>query len=458
MPLPALVLAPLFPFATSILSTDDCWFGERYAFSRFDCRVTLHNADSKPLHVELDGRGMTVNPSAFDIPAKGSVEASVQGDIGNMSGRFEWALRVHSDRAADTKVWVRGFAMNVLDNPRAAIQFGDVDATSKATETLELTSHEVADFRIEKVLSHPDGLDVTVDPDGRTLRAKLSDGAPLGVIDGEIKLALDTPNQREAWVHVHADVQGDVAIESNPFWFGDVAVGSSGGALVPLKSATGKPFRIGAVKLGIAEGKTEIVPCEPAVEGCKAIRVVFADTQRIGATRATLEVELPDQHRRMNLRLWGMVHDAKAGVASDGGPMPQVTTSDLSAPWTEGIVDSVNAPVYAVPQLDDPMDVSGGPPPPTEPPAGTGPLLKWATANEKGVYGYQVFRGESQTGPFVLQNAAVLRTHAKAYAGTPYFWRDEHTIKGNTYWYYVGVLYKDGSKQALSAPHRKVAE
>jgi hypothetical protein len=459
MPLPALALVPLFPFATSILSTDDCWFGERYAFSQVDCHVTLHNADSKPLHVELRAHGnITVTPAAFDIPAKGSADAAVHFDIGNMAGRFEWPIRIHSDRAADTTVWARGFALSVLDNPRADVQFGTVDASSKSTETVELASHEIADFRVEKVLAHPAGVDVAIDPDGRTLRVKLSNDASLGIVDGDIKLAVNTPHQREAWVHVNADVHGDVTIDSNPFWWGDVAIGANGGALIPLKSTSGKPFRIGAIKLGLVEGKTEIAPCEPAAGDCRAIRIVFSEGQHVGAARATLDVELPDQHRHMNLRLWGTLHTATSAAAPDGGPMPQVPTADLSAPWTEGIVDSVNAPVYAVPRLNDPLDVTGGPPPPTEPPAGVGPLLKWQTANESGVYGYQVFRGESENGPFLLQNAAILRAHAKEYASTPYFWRDERATAGKTYWYYVGVVYKDGTKQALSAPHRKVAE
>jgi hypothetical protein len=456
--LPAIALLPLFPFATSILSTDDCWFGERHSFSKVDCRVTLHNADSKPLHVELRARGITTSPGELDIPAKGSAEADVHLDIGNAVGRFEWPIRIHSDRAADTTVWVRGFAMSVLDSPRAEIQFGEIDVSSKTTETLKIASHEVGDFRIEKVLSHPDGLDVTIDPGGGTLSARLSDDAPLGVIDGEIKLAINTPLQREAWIHVHADVRGEVAIDSNPFWFGDVAIGANSGAIIPLRTTTGRPFRIGAVKLGLVEGSTGLASCEPAADNCKAIRILFNDAQRIGLTRATLDIELPDQHRRMNLQVWGTLYDAKRDATSDGRPMPQVPIPDLSSPWTEGIVDSVNAPVYSVPQLVDPMDVSGGPQPPTDPPSGTGPLLKWATANESGVYGYQVFRSESEKGPFVLQNSAVLRKHAKEYTGAPYFWRDDQATKGSTYWYYVGVIYKDGTKQVLSAPHRKIAE
>jgi hypothetical protein len=133
------------------------------------------------------------------------------------------------------------------------------------------------------------------------------------------------------------------------------------------------------------------------------------------------------------------------------------TPPDFSAPWTEGIVDSVNAPVYALP-TDDPLDVVDGPPPSAQPPSGNGPLLKWRVTDESGVYGYQIFRADAEQGPFVLQNTSVLRAHSKQYSSIPYFWRDEHTKSGSTYWYYIGAVYKDGRKQVLSPPRSKAAE
>jgi hypothetical protein len=454
MPLPAIALIPLIPLATSILRGDDCWLGEPYAFSAAECRITLHNDDSKPLHVELRTHAATIEPTALDIPAKGSATARVHVDIGNASGRVERTVRVHSDRAADATIWVRGFAMNVLDNPLAEIQLGSVAIAKPGETTVAVDSHDVANFRVEKVLSKPEGIDVAIESSGRAIRVGVAADAPLGVIDGDVKLAINAPHQREAWLRVYADVHGEIAIESTPYWFGTVAPGSAEGALIPLKSTSGAPFRIGAVKLGMVEGTTSVVACEPAASGCLAIRVVFGAKQPRGATRATLDVELPDQHRRMHLRIWGLVQDPGT---SDDGPLPAVTAPDNSAPWTEGIVDSVNAPVYAAP-IEDPYEDTSAPAPPTEPPPGTGPLLKWQTASESGVYGYQVFRGETEDGPFLLQNEKIMRTHAKAYAGSPYFWRDNRATTGATYWYYVGVVYKDGSKQVLSSPHRKTAE
>jgi hypothetical protein len=457
MLLPALALLPLFPSATTTLTADGCWLGEPYAFSEAECNVVLHNADATPLHVDIAASGAKVAPASLEIPANGSAHALVRVDVGNMAGRFERSVRIHSDRVADATVWIRGFVVSALDNPRPEIQFGTVDASGKLPEiSLELASHDTTEFRIARVLSHPDGIDVDIDPNGRTLRTRIRDDAPLGIIEGEIKLAIDTPHQREAWVHVSAYVQGDVTIETNPYWFGSVEAGASRQVLVPVTSAAGAPFRVGAVELGMVKGHADVAACEHSSPACKAIRVRFDDLQPAGLTRATLDIELPDQHRHMNVRIWGfLLNDAKSAEAHTVLPAPP--QPDFSAPWTEGIVDSVNAPVYALPTVD-PFDVVGGQRPPIEPPPGTGPLLKWQTASEGGVYGYQIFRGDSETGPFLLQNTRILRVHAKEYAGAPYFWRDEHATKGTTYWYYIGVVYKDGHKQVLSAPHRKVAE
>jgi hypothetical protein len=33
-----------------------------------------------------------------------------------------------------------------------------------------------------------------------------------------------------------------------------------------------------------------------------------------------------------------------------------------------------------------------------------------------------------------------------------YAWRDDSAVSGKTYWYYIGLLNRDGTKQQLSGP------
>jgi hypothetical protein len=91
--------------------------------------------------------------------------------------------------------------------------------------------------------------------------------------------------------------------------------------------------------------------------------------------------------------------------------------------------------------------------PPADPP-GHGPLLKWQVSNENNIYGYLVYRGDVENGPFLRVNKDIVHVDAGKGDGitSTYAWRDDSATAGKTYWYYIGMLYRDGTKQQLSGP------
>jgi hypothetical protein len=91
-------------------------------------------------------------------------------------------------------------------------------------------------------------------------------------------------------------------------------------------------------------------------------------------------------------------------------------------------------------------------------PPGEGPLLKWTIANQKSVHGYQVFRGDSASGPFALMKPELIEILDNGDGPVAYRWRDASAVKGNTYWYYIAVVYKSGDRRALSGPQKTVAK
>jgi len=444
---------------TDPLTVESCRLPDSYSFEHAHCQIRLHNAGSKDLSVQFNTQlpADSVSPRTLVVPANGTAQATVEVSVGSTAGRVSRGFFVHREGARDTTFIVNGFAMSALQETRAEVAFGDVEVNKLPIEqTLPLSSLDTPTFRITRILDKPAMTDVAIGEDGRSLKVSLQSAAPLGITDGDIKVAIDTPRQHEAWIHVSANVTGEVTVERNPFWFGSVDAGHDRHALIPLTDRAGRDFKIGRVSISMIEGYAEVVPCEHDAKWCRAIKVTFDDSQRSGLTRAQLDIELPELDRHFILRIWGLLqNNAKRHDANAAMPMP--TQEDYSTPWTEGIVESVNAPVYAVPTAD-PLDPVGGPPPPTEAPPGSGPLLHWKIVDEAGAYGYQVFRGEAREGPFLLQNREVIRVHEKQYADTPYFWRDPSVVKGTTYWYYIGVVYKDGHKQVLSAPQSKVAQ
>ncbi|MDE1960563.1 MAG: hypothetical protein KGH80_03110, partial [Xanthomonadaceae bacterium] len=99
------------------------------------------------------------------------------------------------------------------------------------------------------------------------------------------------------------------------------------------------------------------------------------------------------------------------------------------------------------------------PPPPVDPP-GHGPLLKWQVSNENNLYGYLIYRGDGENGPFLRVNRDIVRVGEDKGDGvtSTYAWRDDSATAGKTYWYYIGMLYRDGSKQQLSGPQKVMAK
>jgi hypothetical protein len=91
-------------------------------------------------------------------------------------------------------------------------------------------------------------------------------------------------------------------------------------------------------------------------------------------------------------------------------------------------------------------------------PSGEGPLLKWTIAQQASVHGYQVFRSDAETGPFTLMAPNLINVVDNGSGPVAYRWRDTTAVKGNTYWYYIAVVYKTGERKALSGPAKTVAK
>jgi hypothetical protein len=439
--------------STADLVLHDCDFGEVYAFTTAECHLGLENSGNRSVAVDLSVlyTGDAIEPATLTVPARSSAEATVRIATRNAVGMTVRSIRIHRQDGAARDAYARasGFVMSALDDPRPTIAFGNVDLPADGTEkSVELGSRDTANFRILRVLEKPAALDTRVGSDGRTVSVRLRPDATWGVLDDDIKLAIDTPHQNEAWIHVSGDIRGEVVPEKNPYWFGGVPAGHNRSVLVPLTDRQRRDFRIGRIELKRMDAKVDVVSCQPAAQGCQAIRLRVADSQRPGITRGELDVEFPEPHRHLNLRIWGILQPPEAN-----GSQVQSTAqpAEESAPWTPSIVEFIKTPVRA-PVVDSAADTGSAPS--TLPAPGTGPLLKWAATDEKHAYGYQIFRADAESGPFVRVNPHTILVHPIAYATYPYLWRDISATVGHTYWYYVGVVYKDGHKQPLSKPQK----
>jgi len=436
--LPAISAHATAPVAAdNVVKATDCSFGEVYAFSAAACSFTLENVGSKPVSLSVTplNPGNTVEPASLKLAPNSSVKVAARVSTDNLAGAVTSGFRVEGTEKP-VLVHAQGFVMSVLDNPLPKIDFGDIDAASAPIQkSIELTSSLVQDVRIEKVLSKPSFLRAEVGKDSRALVAEIDKNAPWGRFDETIKLAIDTPQQKQVWVEVTGNVTGDVGPQTNPYWFGSVPPPRI--LTLPLTDRDGRDFKIGAVTSKDFAATFDSADCDPVRRGCRALQIHVADSQPPGFFRTNLDVDLPDRGRHLALTVWGIL-GGKHVPESKGASSPPDTSK---SPPQEARGKASPPPLKTQPE-----------------PSGEGPLLKWTVAQHGNVYGYQVFRGDSAEGPFALSNSQTIAAIDNGEGPVKYQWRDAEAVKGRTYWYYIAIVYKNGVRQVLSGAQKTVAK
>lgn len=439
------------------LAVDNCRFGETYAFSAAQCDIALTNTGDAPIRISdikpfvvgdfVEPAFLTIAPNEHTYL---HVTLNTGNGVGNVQHRFKFLTneKDHEQRGFGAY----GFVMSVLDQAKPQFDFGVVDLEGELPQkTLLLSSHDSPVFKISKILEKPDYLDVTVAPDGQTLIARILPTASWGLHVDFVKLGIESAKQREAWVVVKADMHGDVVPSSNPFDMSLLRFGNDNSFLIRLTSRSGKNFETGKIGLEGVVGEAKILPCSPEIRGCRTISLKISDQQPAGSIKGKISIELPDFKQRLTIAVWGLivskdvriksVDDIQSANAAGGGKSVESQKFQNGTPS-----DLHKALESAFHQASD------------VPPAGSGPLLKWSVANGSQIYGFQVFRSSSETGPFVLINSPTIRSSTANDDSSAYQYRDNTALSGKTYWYYIGVVNEDGTKQQLTGPQKVEAK
>lgn len=425
--------------ADNPLAVHDCSYGDVYQFHKAGCRVTLENTGAAPLAVTIVPvqAGNTVEPDKLTLQPHARTDVDVHVLTDN-AGEVTWTFRIDAAGKDPQFAHAAGFVASVLDNPRPAIAFDSVDlAKAPVTRSAVFASSLYSNLRTTKIVYAPDFLHARIANDGKELVTEIRPDAPWGTIDEFVKIAIDTPVQKEVWVEVTGDVQGDIGPRKNPYWLSGIPWGQRGGLKVPLIDKNGRDFKIGSVTSKDLMATYENAPCDPPESGCQNLLISIADSQPPGLFKVQLDVAFADRANHLHLGIWGILGER---------PQPGQELATPAAPKPLPLARPA-ASTEATPPLKVQPD-----------PSGEGPLLKWIIANQASVHGYQVFRGESPGGPFVLMDPGLIQVVDNGSGPVAYRWRDPSAVKGRTYWYYIAVLYKSGDRRALSEPQKTVAK
>ncbi len=360
--------------------------------------------------------------------------------------RHIFSINTNSREQAEIKIAVQLFGLSVLDNPVPIADLGTVNTNGTApTKIVSLSSREVPDFHVTRVVETPDFATAQLLPDGHSVAIMGRTDARWGRHDGFVKVALNSTTQPEAWIEVKADVHGEVIPSANPVEMGAFRT-TKLPFVVQLKSRDGKPVKLGRVSLDGIKATVAKEACVGSVAGCAQISVKIADDQPSGRVQGKLLVELPDFHQQLPIDVGGLYLPDSVKVESLNDAMEKKSKSSTEPP-----------PLDLKSALEKSTQVA---PPPAADPPGHGPLLKWQVSNENNMYGYLIYRGDSENGPFLRVNKDIVHVGPDKGDGvtSSYAWRDDSATAGKAYWYYIGMLYRDGTKQQLSGPQEVKAK
>ena len=386
------------------------------------------------------------------MPPKGTSYLKAQVDLRNDEGMVRRAFRFRTDEPGQPYRGseVRGYVQSVLEQSRPKLDFGVVRLSERAlpAANVELSSREHADFRIEGIESAPEWLDVKLGVDRRTVRAQIRDTAPWGVTHlgkAFVKLKINTPMQKTAWVEVEATVLGDVVPDNNPYQLGVIRDKAKQEFLIRISSRSTAGFETGEITITGIKARAEVVPCVPASNACKLVRLELDDEQPYGKLEGVMEIDIPSHQRRLPIELIGMLLDPGTKIhkmedlvkrsANGGGMSVGNSTPDIGSA------------IRSTLRKEDP------------PPPGNGPLLRWAVANQAPIHGYAIYRADREEGPFLRVSKNIIEvTEDDADKTGRYQWRDNSAESGETYWYRIGVLNRDGSKKDLTGAQKVIAK
>ncbi len=109
---------------------------------------------------------------------------------------------------------------------------------------------------------------------------------------------------------------------------------------------------------------------------------------------------------------------------------------------------ALGAPALAEEPQADSQETAGEKKPPAN-------RLAWRTSTEHDNFGYNIYRGESEEGPFVRLNEDPIPGAGTTDEPTDYEYIDDTIEPAKTYWYYLESISMSGVKERFTTVFRK---
>lgn len=445
------VLAAAAASADATLVAETVRVPDIYQFERTSASLVVTNAGKETISI-TNVRALRPADRVVVFPkqiASGeSVKIDVEIDAANDVGASVHTFHVETKNAVDD-VFAR-VALHVqtaLDNGRPIVDFGPVtvSAADPAQALFELKSEDIPDLAVEEILETPSFTQARIEPGKRSVRLTLDKVSYYGIHRANLKLKLNSDVQPQAWSEITADVRGDVVPATNPFPLDLVLANKPNEYLLILRHQGQSEFIVGTPSFERIKGKAKVEPCAAKSDDCKQVRFSIAKDNTPGRLSGAMVIPQGKGQLPIKVELSGLMLKDDSSIVKVDGDKLVAQAAEANSAEGKGKQPFVTQLKGALDTRDKTINLPE--------PSGNGPLLRWQAEKHPSVHGYAIYRASSEQGPYQRLTREVIAQVVPEEGGSVnYAWRDSTAISGKQYWYYIGAVMNNGSKQKISPP------
>lgn len=430
------------------LSVSEVDVGVTYPLVPLQVTSTLTNTSTVSIRVDrVEPRSSGGNPELSykptDLRPGQSLDVRVKLTGDDRAGRFSYIFLAFSNQQKEPvgKIAIRGFVDWVVDPESAKVDVGFRKAQEEFERKLVLRSRPGTNVRLNKISRQSKWLVARIVDDGNALSVSNVPGMPWGPFDELVVADTDNALQQRVGFRIKGEIRGSIVPSMDVVDFGVVREGESAEQIVRLVDESGRKINVGKIKVDGAVATATLSDCVPAADACKFVKLVLGERKMGAALRGLMKIDFPDYKEGLSIPFGGALigKDTVIRDLADAAKAAEASPASVSAALKSSI------------QSRKPVEMAN--------PDGNGPLLKWETANESAIYGYEIYRSSTPSGVFARVNASILAKLSQDPAiGSVYRWRDSTAKVGHEYWYYIGVVKLDGRKEPLNSPQKVVPQ
>jgi hypothetical protein len=430
------------------VSGGDVDVGITFPNATIDAVATLSNLSAKPVSVDRivprwAGTDADVGFVKATLAPSGTMDVSFKIRNRDNVGRFSHVFFVYSDGSSEPigKIAIRGFTDWIIDPESVSVDVELLNYKESVERTFRPKSRPGETVLLTRISGRNKWFNAEIVQGGKELQIKSIKGMPWGKFDEQIVVDTDNMQQKKVTFHVKGEVRGAIVPNMATIDFGVIREGVPAEQTVRLEDESGKKVTIGKIEVTGALASASIVDCIPAAVSCKLLKLKL-DQQSMGrAPRGVVSISFPEYGAKLPLVFGGAL------IGKDTVVRDLAKEVEASSHSSAGISSALRAATIASAPLEMPE------------PNGRGPLLKWEMANEARIFGYEIYRSDSEAGPFGRANNSILpRLSSDPAIPSIYRWRDSSAEPGKQYWYYIGVVYLNGKKETLNTPQMVIAK